>query len=91
MRENIIIEPFRFQLSEREKNELVTNCDRLVSLKHSSVNPFAAAHDRFLIIDKTELYHFGASLKYLGKKWFDFSKMNAKTPEMLNLLKKIDE
>ena len=34
-------EPFRFQLSEMEKDELVTNCDRLVNLKHSSVTPFA--------------------------------------------------
>jgi hypothetical protein len=34
-------EDFRFQLSIEEKNELVTNCDRLNSLKHSSVNPYA--------------------------------------------------
>lgn len=32
---------FRFQLSESEKNELVTNCDRFIGLKHSSSNPFA--------------------------------------------------
>lgn len=34
-------ECFRFQLSKEEKTELVTNCDRFESLKHSSVNPFA--------------------------------------------------
>ena len=34
------------------------------------VNVFARSHDRFLIIDDT-VYHFGASLKDLGKKWFD--------------------
>jgi hypothetical protein len=56
------------------------------------IKEFIAAHDRFLIIDSTELYHIGASLKDLGKKWFAFSKMNAKTPEMLNLLNmKINE
>ena len=33
-------EHFRFQLVDEEKSELVTNCDRLSSLKHSSVNPF---------------------------------------------------
>lgn len=33
------------------------------------------SHDRFLIIDRNELYHIGASLKDLGKKWFAFSKM----------------
>ena len=46
------------------------------------------AHDRFLIIDNTELYHIGASLKDLGKKWFAFSKMNT---EVLPLLRKIQE
>lgn len=33
---------FRFQLSEHEKDELVTNCDQLQSLKHSSVNPYVS-------------------------------------------------
>ena len=37
---------------------------------------FDKAHDRFLIIDKKEIYHFGASLKDLGKKWFAFSKLH---------------
>lgn len=46
------------------------------------------AHDRFLILDEKELYHIGASLKDLGKKWFAFSKMDA---EVLNLLNKLKE
>ncbi len=37
---------------------------------------FAKAHDRFLIIDQKEVYHIGASLKDLGKKWFAFTKLN---------------
>jgi len=37
---------------------------------------FKNAHDRFLIVDEKDVYHFGASLKDLGKKWFAFSKMN---------------
>ena len=37
--------------------------------------PFDRAHDRFLCIDDT-VYHIGASLKDLGKKWFAFSIMN---------------
>ncbi|MCD8539981.1 MAG: ORF6N domain-containing protein [Leadbetterella sp.] len=37
---------------------------------------FTRSHDRFLIIDGTEVYHLGASLKDLGKKWFAFSKMD---------------
>jgi len=40
-------------------------------------------HDRFLIIDNT-VYHFGASLKDLGKKLFAFSKMEMKSAELLN-------
>jgi hypothetical protein len=44
------------------------------------------SHDRFLIINQTELYHIGASLKDLGKKWFAFSKMNSLTAEVLKKL-----
>ncbi|MEA4936403.1 MAG: ORF6N domain-containing protein [Paludibacter sp.] len=44
------------------------------------------AHDRFLIIDHTELYHIGASLKDLGRKWFAFSKMNSEILPLLNKL-----
>ena len=40
------------------------------------VKRFTKSHDRFLIIDGgKEVYHIGASLKDLGKKWFAFSKM----------------
>ncbi len=40
------------------------------------VKEFTPSHDRFLIIDNKEVYHFGASLKDLGKKWFAFSKFD---------------
>lgn len=40
------------------------------------IKPFTKSHDRFLIIDNTILYHIGASLKDLGKKWFAFSKLD---------------
>jgi hypothetical protein len=46
------------------------------------------AHDRFLIIDKKEIYHIGASLKDLGKKWFAFSKF---TTGAVDMLKKLGE
>lgn len=39
------------------------------------IKPFNRAHDRFLIIDD-KVYHIGASLKDLGKKWFAFSLMH---------------
>lgn len=50
------------------------------------IQVFVHAHDRFLIVDGTEVYHIGASLKDLGKKWFAFSKMDAEVGKMLNLL-----
>jgi hypothetical protein len=40
------------------------------------VRVFASSHDRFIIIDNSDVYHLGASLKDLGKKWFAFSKMD---------------
>jgi len=40
---------------------------------------FTQSHDRFLIIDGKEVYHLGASLKDLGRKWFAFSKLEAKS------------
>jgi hypothetical protein len=61
--------------------------------KHNKQHPkieikkFTKAHDRFLIIDETTVYHFGASLKDLGKKWFAFSKMDLEAMEMIANLK----
>jgi hypothetical protein len=65
--------------------------------KHNSqyasvtIKTLAHSHDRFLIIDRKELYHLGASLKDLGKRpvvsevepWFAFSKMSDLLPELL--------
>ena len=50
------------------------------------VEIFSNAHDRFIIIDNTELYHIGASLKDLGKKWFAFSRMDIEVGRMLQIL-----
>jgi hypothetical protein len=60
--------------------------------KHNSQYPiiklseFTKAHDRFLIIDETFVYHIGASLKDLGKKWFAFSKIDMEAVEMITML-----
>ena len=54
------------------------------------VKLFGQSHDRFLIIDQTEIYHLGASLKDLGKKWFAFSKLDQRTvPSMLASISKV--
>ena len=50
------------------------------------IKEFDNSHDRFLIIDDKTIYHFGASLKDLGKKWFAFSKMDIGAVEMLTRL-----
>jgi hypothetical protein len=46
------------------------------------VETFRLSHDRFLCVDN-DVYHIGASIKDLGKKWFGFSKMEILTPEEL--------
>ena len=47
-----------------------------------AVETFRLSHDRFLCIDD-DVYHIGASIKDLGKKWFGFSKMEILTPNEL--------
>ena len=88
-------------LSKREKGVSATIYTKSISkqlkldlLKHNQQYPiieifkFQHAHDRFLIIDNTQLYHFGASLKDLGKKWFAFSKMDHELVNFISNLKK---
>jgi len=51
------------------------------------IQKFELSHDRFLIIDDIKVYHFGASLKDLGKKWFAVSKLDINSFELLGKLK----
>ncbi|WP_418185815.1 virulence RhuM family protein [Aliarcobacter vitoriensis] len=55
--------------------------------KNITLKTFKNSHDRFLILDKKEIYHLGASLKDLCKKWFAFSKMSLDIDEVLQKLK----
>ncbi len=48
-----------------------------------AIHQFVNSHDRFFIIDDT-VYHIGASIKDLGKKWFAFCKMGISAAEILN-------
>jgi hypothetical protein len=52
------------------------------------VKTFTKSHDRFLIIDNTTVYHIGASLKDLAKKWFAFSKIELNASELIYKLEK---
>jgi hypothetical protein len=47
------------------------------------VKQYDRVHDRYLCLDNT-VYHIGASLKDLGKKWFSFNKMEMTAKELLN-------
>ncbi|MEA1921283.1 MAG: ORF6N domain-containing protein [Pseudomonadota bacterium] len=51
-----------------------------------TIKTFNSAHDRFLLLDNKEIYHIGASLKDLGKKWFAFSKFDKGVLDVLGRL-----
>lgn len=88
------------QLAKRRQGVSATILTRTISKaltqdlkKHNSQYPairiheFGDSHDRFLILDGEAVYHLGASLKDLGKKWFAFSRMDKsglKVMERLN-------
>jgi len=50
------------------------------------VKKFHKSHDRFLILDNKTVYHIGASLKDIGKKWFAFSRIRLDVQEMMDKL-----
>lgn len=50
------------------------------------IHAYKKSHDRFLIIDGTDVYHIGASLKDLGKKMFAFSKLEIPATAITDLL-----
>lgn len=98
--DNYIDESVLLQLSKRNPNVTATiytgKISQQLSLdldKHNKQYPpieikqFSDSHDRFIIIDHSELYHIGASLKDLGKKWFAFSRFDSLAESLLNMLK----
>ena len=93
--DNYVDESVLHLLTKRKKEVTATLYTKSISKtlaqdleKHNSqyepiaIKTLANSHDRFLIIDQSELYHIGASLKDLGKKWFAFSKMSDLLPEL---------
>lgn len=63
--------------------------------KHNSQYPpirvgaFPHSHDRFLILDDETVYHVGASLKDLGKKWFAFSRMDKASLSIMERVREV--
>jgi hypothetical protein len=99
--DNYVDEQVLLLLSKRRKNVIakiytknLSKQFRLDVKKHNSQYPdiqvkqFSNSHDRFLILDETDIYHIGASLKDLGKKWFAFSKINLPAAKILENLPK---
>ena len=87
--DNYVDESVLLMLSKRNQGvtakiytSQITQQLRLDLQKHHTQYPqiqiakHTTSHDRFLIIDETDVYHIGASLKDLGKKLFAFSKLN---------------
>ena len=83
-KENVMVSIYTKNYSKILKQDLEKHN---VQYPKISIEKFTQAHDRFLIIDKTTVYHIGASLKDLGKKWFAFSKISLDPDEMLLKLK----
>ena len=54
--------------------------------KDIAIKNFKDSHDRFMIIDDVHIYHIGASLKDLGKKWFAFSRFDVGAFDVLKKL-----
>jgi len=99
--DNYIDESVLVLLSKRSKNCKATIYAKDIAKKlaldlkkHNEQYPaveikvFKQAHDRFLILDDKEIYHIGASLKDLGKKWFGFSKLDKSS--VLEILNRLD-
>jgi len=97
--DNYIDESVLLMLSKRQKGvkttvytSALTKEAKLDLKKYSSQYPdieikqFIKCHDRFLIIDNKTVYHIGASLKDLGKKWFAFSIINIEVEYILKRL-----
>jgi hypothetical protein len=87
--DNFIDDSVLLQLAKRSQGVSATVLTKKIDpqleqdlKKHNSQYPsirveaFPHSHDRFLILDDETVYHIGASLKDLGKKWFAFSRMD---------------
>ena len=75
--------------TQRISNQFKLDVDRHnTQYPHIEIKQFNKAHDRFLLIDD-EVYHIGASIKDLGKKWFGFTLMRDITAT--ELINKIQE
>jgi len=98
--DNYVDESVLMQLTKRQPGVSATTLTKEISnslsldlKKHNSqylpisIREFADSHDRFLILDGKTIFHLGASMKDLGKKWFAFSIMDSRGFHMLDKIK----
>jgi len=74
---------YTYKQSEALKQDLQKHNEQYPPIE---IKTFKQSHDRFLILDGDTIYHVGASLKDVGKKWFAFSKMDKSALAMLEKL-----
>ena len=99
--DNYVDETVLLRLAEREENvqakiytQRTSPSFNVALAQHNNqyapidLSIFTQSHDRFLIIDQ-EVYHIGASIKDLGKKWFAFCKMKLQADEIMERLSQI--
>ena len=73
--------------TQRITQQLQLDLDRQTSqYPPIDIRTYRDSHDRFLIVDETDVYHIGASLKDLGKKMFAFSKLDIPAAVITDLL-----
>lgn len=81
--DNVSATIFTARITEQLKLDLEKYNSQYQKIK---IEKYTKAHDRFLILDNKDVYHIGASLKDLGRKWFAFSKLNIDHDVILNKL-----
>jgi len=74
---------YTYKQSEQLKQDLQKHNEQYPPIE---IKTFKQSHDRFLILDDDIIYHVGASLKDVGKKWFAFSKFDKEALEVLRRL-----
>lgn len=82
-RKGVMITIFTKELTEQLRLDLAKHNAQYPPIE---IREFKQAHDRFMIIDNKIVYHFGASLKDLGKKWFVFSRFDKDAFKILDRL-----
>ena len=99
--DNYVDETVLLRLAEREENvqakiytQRTSPSFNVALARHNDqyapidLSIFTQSHDRFLLIDQ-DVYHIGASIKNLGKKWFAFCKMELQSDEIMEKLSQI--